>query len=125
MKKFDIAASAYKGLTREQWEKDLNYHPNFAVEVPIDDDVNRLSRIVFAPGADGNPTSDISYYLSCGDEGFREYMKNMLLKEHDGTIVSDDSELAGAVVRKNLQTYQEYVNHIDSYIHKQMNSKEK
>ena len=53
MKKFDIAAAAYKGLTREQWEKDLNYHPNFAEEVPIDDDVYRLSRIVFAPGADG------------------------------------------------------------------------
>lgn len=124
MKKYIIAAGAYKGLTKEEWEDNQKFKLNFE-EIPVEEsELSRLSKIVFAPGVDGNPTSDISFYLSCGDDGFKEYMKNMLLKEHEGTVVSDDPETAGQTVKKNLWTYKEYFNQMDNYIHEQMRKEE-
>lgn len=124
MKRFIIAKGSYKGLDKEEWEKYLNYHPDFSEIVESNDELSRLTKIVFAPGIDGNPTPDIAFYLSCGDDGFKEYMKNMLLKEHQGEVVSDDPDVAAQLVKSNLMTYKEYFKHIDDYVHAQMSGKE-
>ena len=124
MKSYIIAARSYNGLTREQWEENNKFELKFEDEPIEENELMRLSKIVFAPGQDGNPTSDISYYLTCGDDGFKEYMKNMLLKKQEGQVISDDPDAAEATVKKNFMTYGEYFDAIDGYVRQQMSGKE-
>lgn len=112
MREINIAKRFYKGISKKNLE---DYFPNFAKEVPEESEVSRLSRIVFQPDETGNPTSDIEYYINCGDDAFRDYMRKVFLQRVDGELAGDDPEVVELTVKKNLVTYDEYFKAIDGY----------
>ena len=92
-------------------------HRPFADAVVKEDELSRISQIVFAPDPlTGNPTCDIAYLMSSGDDGFKEYVKNMLFKDNPNGAMADDPEESAALVRKNMMTYGDYEEMLRNYV---------
>lgn len=82
-----------------------------------EDELSRISQIVFAlDPLTGNPTSDISYLISSGDEGFKEYIKNILFKDNPQGVMAETPEEAAALVKKSMMTFSDYEKSLREYV---------
>lgn len=91
---------------------------------PPSEELEKLQVMVFSPDPlTGNPTSDIAVLLHGSDDGFKQFIKEKLLNPIPQSSLAESSDEAMQLVRKNLQTNEQYYESVNEYVKNQLISK--
>lgn len=87
-------------------------------DVPkADSDFERICKIIFKPDEiTGNPSSEVLYVLKGADDGFKNFIKENLMKPLSQSAFAESSDVALDLVKRNLDTADQYQELLSSYV---------
>ena len=101
------------------------FNPYSLNEVVADPEQQKFNSLVFAPDPEtGNPNSDVYYLLHGNDEGLKSFIKEKLFNSSGSASLAEDADVALDMVKPNLMTQSQYLEHCKEYVSKMLHSKE-
>lgn len=106
----------------EHYNKDVKVPQRADLElVCLDEEQQQFNQLVFAPDpVTGNPTSVVAFMLSGADEGFKQYVKDKLLKAVPNGSMADSAEEAMDCIKPNCVSIEQYHEFMQDYVRNQM-----
>lgn len=85
----------------------------------IDSEHDEFITLVFSPDpVTLNPQSDVAFMMSSADEGFKDFVREKLLRPNGSAnaVLADSVEESEVLVKPNIMTANQYYNYVREYV---------